>query len=140
MKNTTTTTKPADCAPSADARQCFDLTSAEINVTPKHTPTPWVARGLAIYQREKWSDGTDTGSRYIAQVQSASSDSLDEDGTDASNAEFIVRAVNSHDALVAALRSVLDTFDRQNVPLPAYLRRDEAQARAAIALAEGGAK
>lgn len=43
----------------------------------------------------------------------------------------------SYDSLLEACKSVLDTLDRNNVPTPHYLRRDEATIRAAIAQATG---
>jgi hypothetical protein len=57
----------------------------------------------------------------------------------AANAALIVRAVNAHDTLVAALRAMLavpDIMDRTE-HFRAYVEAQE-QARAALALADGG--
>ena len=48
---------------------------------------------------------------------------------------YIEKAYNCHDELVEALESVIETLDRNNVPVPSYLRRDDARCRAAIAKA-----
>ncbi len=115
----------------------------------KHTPVPW----FASCDDETREDGAHEitamieGKRVcIAQVEGASaifdriargrvmppgaSWNCDvEDELDA-NARFIVRAVNSHEALVAALRDLLDGSEPWD--------ERATQARAALALAEQG--
>lgn len=64
---------------------------ATSTVKTKHTPTPWTLNGQSIEERK-------TPSCAIAYVYDESDDSLYTNGK--SNAEFIVRAVNSHEALL----------------------------------------
>lgn len=100
--------------------------------TAKHTETPWE---------------TDVD-ELNALVQAVDGDANDEfpvcvcQGPDAaSNAAFIVRTGNSHDALLAACKVLLERMEVNELgvdsdPLP-YDRPAVNQARAAIALAEG---
>lgn len=70
-----------------------------------HTPGPWEI-DVTIYEHMCAGIrqvGGDTAP--IAQVWRT------DDRTGYANAEFIVRACNSHDALVEALRGLLDQFD-----------------------------
>jgi hypothetical protein len=68
----------------------------------KHTPTPW------IYVRENGSPTTGqhmiAGAKpgYLAEIRDCGS------GDVQANAEFIVRACNVHDALVAALQAIVE--------------------------------
>lgn len=66
-----------------------------------HTPTPWryVRQNPSPTTGEHMIAGAKPG--YLAEVRDCGS------GEVSANAEFIVRACNSHDALVAALKSVL---------------------------------
>jgi hypothetical protein len=66
----------------------------------KHTPTPW---RVAIEPPYEESARIFSGDIYLGSL--GNSDQT-KDETRA-NAEFIVRAVNSHDALVAALRRIM---------------------------------
>jgi hypothetical protein len=66
------------------------------------TPRPWYCKGNAVY----WFPEGRTvleGYRHVASTHSydATTDPIDE-GTDEANASLIVRAVNSHDELIAA--------------------------------------
>lgn len=78
---------------------------------PQHTPTPW--RLLAGTESiAVWSDKT---GRYIM-IPSPQTRDHDEQ---IANAAFIVRAVNSHDAMLAALKNL-----RANVAdLPTIIQR-----------------
>lgn len=75
----------------------------KVNVEPQHTPTPWQLKNL---------EGSDlpfivstTQSSYAVADTGLGSVSSAEAWA---NAAFIVRAVNSHEALVEALQDVLD--------------------------------
>ena len=102
-----------------------------------HTKTPW-----RIVSR---TDGADivTGdypggrARLIASCWSGGSD--DADDAARANAEFILRAVNAHDDLLAALRGMVEMFEHRiyNRPGPIDAAQRWDAARAAIAKAEG---
>jgi hypothetical protein len=63
-----------------------------------HTPTPWMLGGKASIKSQRRGYATD----YIATL---------EQGRDrAANAEFIVRAVNNFDDLIAALKEGIDAL------------------------------
>jgi hypothetical protein len=76
---------------------------------PKHTPTPWLAEGKTVYALNE--NGTN---RFSALVQAgfefdgrrykmpASPEEIE------ANAAFIVRACNSHDALVKVAKNLRD--------------------------------
>jgi hypothetical protein len=74
----------------------------------EHTPTPWEAGGSAIV-------ADDYRIRVAEFLCSSDEDRNYPNGDQASaNAEFAVRAVNSHDALVAALepfKTALESYD-----------------------------
>ena len=64
---------------------------------PSHTPTPWfqtVSHGNRFVKRAHENDPAD----ICVMVE----------GEDTENADFIVRCVNAHDRLVAALRDIVD--------------------------------
>lgn len=103
-----------------------------------HTPTPWSLDGV------EWIDTEAGGYRFrrlsswdqtIALVQ------VDEDDEEQqANAEFIVRACNSHQDLMEALRSIADASDGTEIgtsELRALKNRMGDIARAAIAKAAG---
>jgi hypothetical protein len=94
----------------------------------KHTPTPWHIGSKVpnfIYAR----DGLD----IIAQCDSANESTRAEENA---NAAHIVRCVNAHDALVAALDNLLNV-DRSDPDFCETVERYERQARAALKLAKG---
>ena len=69
-----------------------------------HTPTPYSFEELysgIIYVRSKHNG-------FICKLDAGSAQEL---GTNRSNAEFIVRACNSHDDLVAALEDAINTLE-----------------------------
>ena len=75
----------------------------------KHTPTPWVLRGYG------WLRGPD-GETIIFYTRD--DDGL-HDNTDGACLDFIVRAVNAHDAMLAALKNAVEFFRvRDNSKLP----------------------
>ena len=67
---------------------------------PTHTPTPWNTAGFEIW----------AGSKRITMGQ-GSFDEKDRSVRRA-NVRFIIRAVNSHDAMVEALESALTEIDK----------------------------
>ena len=89
----------------------------------KPTPTPW-----AIVPGYDWQTICGPNGDRIGTVKRLT-------GSDAkvgmANARLIVRAVNSHEALVEALTTLIN--DAKNVMSPEYLD----QARAALSLARG---
>ena len=68
--------------------------------TPKHAPTPWKASGKTI----KGNTCRDSSKVTIARVDSRGKFVP---GCDEANADFIVRACNNHDALLAALKDTV---------------------------------
>lgn len=65
-----------------------------------HTPTPWHINGEAIESDHKW-------------VASAGSNGINDEDEDMVNAAFIVRAVNSHEALLQAAKAIQAWFDNE---------------------------
>lgn len=97
----------------------------------QHTPTPWIvskrnAGAIPLHFQPPEVLGRNGDMCVATQLGN---------GKEAeANAEFIVRAVNSHDALVAALETLLQKCRVRN----GQLELD--QARAALALAKGEGK
>lgn len=107
-------------------------TNTTITATPaQHTPTPWALDGIqnnshatvSIIIRSAGSAGNAShgGAPYVAEVvwprdglKRCESAMTDEDWA---NAQFIVRACNNHERLIAALNEVV----RQTNLLPAHL-------------------
>jgi hypothetical protein len=99
----------------------------------KHTPTPWhtykqtVGYAVDAYDRE---------TSHTGQIRIVSK-------TSEANAEHIVRCVNSHDELVAALREIAHSAEcngggfLKRADLLNVVRRHGEQARAALAKVEG---
>lgn len=74
-----------------------------------HTPLPWQSAGCGIYQSDQWQDGIQNGGRLIGTTYAAENDPNDNQvpsDQDLANAALIVRAVNSHAALVEALKDI----------------------------------
>jgi hypothetical protein len=110
-----------------------------------HTPTPWNVE-RPFQEPGVYIAGPNTGliaKLYEPDANLYNGDKLVSIG---GNSARIVACVNACEGiadpgavpdLLAALKAILATFHKNNVPLPAYLRRDEEQARAAIARATG---
>lgn len=100
-------------------------------MSAEHTPTPWTCKFL--FQGSHTPKRADIkgppGHREVAAVYWHVVDSDHE--TAMANAEFIVRAVNAHDALVEALQAVVLAHPSTNTT-PA---QGEAMSKAAAALA-----
>jgi mevalonate kinase len=75
----------------------------------EHTPTPWKVFGGLI---------TDSDHRAVAALYNKDDqgEAVRSHATNEANAEFIVRAVNSHDALVDTLRLVTELKDAADLP------------------------
>lgn len=105
----------------------------------KHTPTPWgftgEPNGYTIWQTAR---GCQSHPQAIARVVGGRV-KVDEEEA---NASYIVRAVNSHAALVEALRQTQSDLDAYLAPTAGevnpYLRNIRARCRAALALAGDG--
>lgn len=102
---------------------------------PQHTPTPWSLSGSDSYIMGRKNGGK----VVVALVEMDESGSVSFDEMDA-NAAYIVRCVNSHAELVAALERIeseteLDIDDEQEALTT--LKRIRQQARAALAKAKG---
>ena len=123
-----------------------------ISMADKHTPTPWKfdnTRGCRSIKGGKI--GSSKQARY---TEVACTVGLSNDDRDRANAELIVRAVNAHDSLVAALETTERGYDRLRAMAKCFgvseeWNRDEVlevaesvleKCRAALALAKGGAK
>lgn len=104
-----------------------------------HTPTPWSFKtdrttgDCGIY-----ADGTGIFVEVFSDIRSAGENSRAEA---LANAEFILKAVNSHDAMLAALKALQVQALQSNLNSPAHEWGWEAlgMTRAALALAKGGA-
>lgn len=86
----------------------------------EHTPTPWKASGNGIHK----------GIRCVATTDYIDRRSGEEFKEACANAEFIVRACNAHDDLLAACEAICGVFEGQE-DAPLYVLK----ARAAIAKA-----
>jgi hypothetical protein len=106
-----------------------------------HTPTPWFVRNMSDtttskeafcerYTIEVCSDGLRSVLADIREVNMCP----EHGGTAEANAAYIVKAVNSHAALVSALSTILNANPDWEEELPDWY----AQARAALAQAEEG--
>ena len=88
-----------------------------------HTPTPWkLTKVQGTYFYVEW------GGETVVQVDHDSSNAVNE-----ANAEFIVRACNAHDELVAAAREAMDvlcSLDRSPVDDSTIDRLDAAIVKA----------
>lgn len=94
----------------------------------KHTPTPW--RTVAGYGGINVIGANEYGVALVHQLVG-----LNAPQTEA-NAEFIVRAVNCHDELLAACKAALGSFEKYETQFTSHPLFGEL--RAAIAKAEGG--
>ena len=71
----------------------------------KHTPTPWgVELDTCITLGEDNDSWDEQGNPWHAEAYGQGAE------TDQANAEFIVRAVNAYDELVAALEELLEAY------------------------------
>lgn len=84
---------------------------------PEHSPTPWTARGNAIYC-DSYGDPTYSDSWPIATTNKPSHVL---DGISTKNAAHIVRCVNVHEALVEALELANAWFMARNMTKTALL-------------------
>jgi hypothetical protein len=107
----------------------------------KHTPTPWAAYGTTLSTRAE-------GPRSLI----GTTDPLrhhEEEEQNAANAAHIVKCVNAHDELVAALKGMLEAWEEQFGEGACDCRPEPENAghvcqcclaKLAIEQAEGGAK
>ena len=100
--------------------------------TAGHTPTPWETTTRAVGGPGIYGE-IDGRRRLLAAIDSGGLSPIPL-GTQDANAAFIVRAANSHAALVAALESLLTTGPFEGRMSDAEIRK---QARAALAAAKG---
>ncbi len=111
----------------------------------KHTPTPWFAQHRTIQDGKGGSQRWHILAGADRSIQICEMPGWDED--DEANANLVVRAVNSHADLLAALeklaaeslyaRGFLNMSDPEAKGVYAALETAENQARAAIAKAKG---
>lgn len=109
----------------------------------EHTPTPWIQSACTVHQADNWKDGENLGGKEIAHVYDILSDDLPTDENEA-NAAFIVRAVNSHAALVEAVEGLLPWIAKaqadnafENCAMPNGASVAMQKARAALELEKG---
>lgn len=99
----------------------------------KRTPGPWEARWNETNKRCHLGHWYFVGHSSESPTQYENVHLRNKSGRAAANAEFIVRAVNSHEALVEALKAVRARFTAGK----GYKDEFWPQVDAAIALAEG---
>jgi len=80
--------------------------------TPEPTPRPWTAQGQTVPAGEFWA------------VEGANAETIAESTSEA-DAALIVRAVNAHDDLVAALQTIRDmpADPESNLATPRRMRK-----------------
>jgi hypothetical protein len=85
----------------------------------KHSPTPWSI--------EHYSSNTDklldADGEFVHFVHKSRMEWTDDDPTGAANVDFIVRACNAHDELLAALRAMIDPQNFRTDPTIETLRK-----------------
>ncbi len=121
----------------------------EMTTETKHTPTPWrVGLRNGVFGADEFIGGdrhyqvvcTPTSGGIYRRHSTESELQAEAEA----NAAFIVRSCNAHDALVSALKGMRLALDSIYMRIDGDLTPAEAtcdqQARAALALAEGGAK
>jgi hypothetical protein len=91
-----------------------------------HTPTPWYVGNPS------W-DGGPPDEVYFTECNQDGESFLFETGGNYANAEFIVRAVNSHEALLEALQGFLEVTSKQAIYR--FMEPQRAAAHIAITLA-----
>ena len=101
-----------------------------MNTDTKHTPTPWAVDGrFGIVATEILNDGKP----HVRDVATAGAPwRTTEDNV--ANAAFIVKAANSHDALVAAAKWAIRALETKDDAAESYALRD---LEVALKLAEG---
>lgn len=82
---------------------------------PAHTPTPWKTTMVCVSGRGKNSTFrpwiiTPDGDRGICEVFVSGNDGRNITAEDRANAAFIVRAVNTHEDLLAGLKEMVSVF------------------------------
>lgn len=110
-------------------------TSSRTAPTPdSHSPLPWHIRKPLGERRPFDAEQIDSADRYgVAGCQTYA---IDDSNT--TNAAFIVRCVNSHDALVAALKAICDDAIGE-LRDPLWIVRQELILKASAALAKAEA-
>lgn len=102
----------------------------------KHTPTPWFASEDGDGENYGASTLVDARNGYIASVGAPFAEVAEEN---LANAAFIVRAVNAHDDLVAALHEYMSQFgqalEAYGIAFTDSQKIADAKARAALARA-----
>ncbi len=104
----------------------------------KHTPGPWYCWGGAVY-RDSDQDNPTAPIAFMCRDERATAAGIYPVERDA-NAHFIVRAVNCHADLLAALERIAAAagpFDDSHTPYWTINEDDITAARAAIARARG---
>lgn len=103
----------------------------------KHTPTPWwidKEHPLSIMAADENYVEGEVAPWHVANLMPDCGGN--DDGESDANAAFIVRAVNNHAALVAALRGLLGGIEAEENGNAGCLRRAQLEARAALQLAK----
>lgn len=116
-----------------------------MNTTTQHTPIPWTNYGLTIATPAKWDNGNKTEIE-IATVHYEDNPIRDAQEDDPpqyvqdydlalDNAQFIVRACNCHDNLLAACNAALERLEASQPPANGATETVCKQLKAAIAKA-----
>ena len=116
-----------------DAARLVDEMERVLEGTMKHTPGPW---RVQPYNQRDASAICDLGWNLQVGSDAPMDEALGEDETKA-NAAFIVRACNSHEELLAALKGLVPYQATWSEPAKTPYGRAIAAANAAIAKAEG---
>ena len=86
----------------------------------KHSPLPWILSGNAA-----WSDACkDRGSVFECRLRTGTHVPAEQNKT---NAAYIVKAVNAHDAMADILRSFVEAYERDQ-SWPSSVQVDKARA------------
>jgi len=104
----------------------------------KHTPTPWV-KSIVQFDKSEWAKLWNKNQICIAKGIDITAIVYGPDDQEEANAAFIVRAINSHEELLQALKDLAREIDlrKLNIRKDFSLMSAHAFALKAIAKAEG---
>lgn len=113
----------------------------------KHTPTPWKIYdelGCGCREIGRWNDCADQNDPFCGKEDVCCTVGHYDDSVDLANASFIVRACNSHEVLVLALKQAIRLYEGMvhdeydGTSMLDEMLSDIEECRAALKLAEEG--